>query len=72
MSLIILMLLLVTMFGIGLSITGAIIKAVVWMTIILPVGLFLWGCGLVFCCTLILIPVGLRLFWTGFRVITCS
>lgn len=72
MNLILFLMLLIILFGIGFTITGAIIKAIVWATIILPVALFLWGCGIAFCCTLILIPVGLRLIWTGFRVVTCS
>ena len=71
MNIIFSLIILMFLFWIGFMITGAILKTIIWLFLALPVALFLWACGLTFCCTLILIPVGLRLFWTGFRVLTC-
>lgn len=56
-------------FGGAYFITGAIFKALVWLFVMVPVALLLWAVGLACCCTLILIPVGIRLFWTGCRVL---
>ena len=50
------------------QITGAIFKALVWLVILLPITMVLWALGLACCCTLILIPVGLKLFVAGCRV----
>ena len=51
-------------FGLAFSITGALIGALLWM-VKLPAALALWTVGIVCCCTIILIPVGLLLFKTG-------
>ena len=56
-------------FGGAYLITGAILKAVIWLFLLVPIALVLWGVGLACCCTLILIPVGLRLFTAGCRVL---
>ena len=56
-------------FGGAYLITGAIFKAVIWLFVLVPVALFLWSIGLACCCTLILIPVGIKLFWAGCRVL---
>lgn len=56
-------------FGGAYLITGAIFKAFIWLFILVPIALFLWGIGIACCCTLILIPVGLRLFTAGCRVL---
>ena len=53
-----------TAFGIGFSITGALILTLLFV-IKLPVALILWILGAVCCCTIILIPIGLILFKTG-------
>lgn len=52
------------LFGLAFSITGALIGALLWV-LKLPVALALWIVGIVCCCTIILIPVGLLLFKTG-------
>ena len=57
-SFILCLLLLTILFGIAYKITGAILKACVWLLILLPIGLILSGVGVIFCCTIILIPVG--------------
>lgn len=56
-------------FGGAYLITGALLKAIIWLCVLVPVTLVLWGIGLVCCCTLILIPVGLKLFSAGCRVL---
>lgn len=56
-------------FGGAYLITGALLKAVIWLFVLVPVALLLWGIGLVCCCTLILIPVGVKLFFAGCRVL---
>lgn len=54
------------LFGLAFRLTGAVLAAVFWMFIKLPVMLAMWIAGIVCCCTIILIPVGLVLFRTGF------
>ena len=56
-------------FGGAYLITGALFKALIWLFVLVPVALFLWGIGLACCCTLILIPIGVKLFATGCRVL---
>lgn len=56
-------------FGGAYIITGALLKALIWLFILVPVALLLWGIGLACCCTLILIPVGLKLFTAGCKVL---
>ena len=56
-------------FGGAYFITGAILKAFIWLFILMPIALGLWGIGLACCCTLILIPIGLKLFSVGCKVL---
>ena len=56
-------------FGGAYIITGAVLKAVIWLCVLVPVTLFLWGIALACCCTLILIPIGIKLFMTGCRIL---
>lgn len=56
-------------FGGAYFITGAVLKAIIWLCVLVPIALFLWAIGLACCCTLILIPVGLKLFMAGCRVL---
>lgn len=56
-------------FGGAYFVTGALLKAIIWLCVLVPVALLLWGIGLICCCTLILIPVGLKLFGAGCRVL---
>ena len=51
------------------QITGAIFKALIWLVILVPIALVIWAIGLACCCTLILIPVGLKLFVAGCKVL---
>ena len=61
-SFILCLLLLTILFGIAYKITGAILKACVWL-------LILSGVGVIFCCTIILIPVGIGIIKAGIRMI---
>lgn len=58
------------LFWMGFKITGAMLKALMWLFILVPLAVGIWGFALLCCCTLILIPIGIRLFMTGLRVIT--
>lgn len=60
---------LAVLFWLGFSITGALLKACLWLFILLPIGLVLCVMGLALCCTLILIPIGAKLFKAGLHVI---
>ncbi len=55
-------------FWIGFKLTGAVFKVGWWMFIELPIAIILFCFGAVFCCTILLIPVGIWLFKTGFRL----
>ncbi len=58
------------LFWMGFKITGAVLKALMWLFILVPLAVGIWGFALLCCCTLILIPIGIRLFVAGVRVIT--
>lgn len=60
---------LAVLFWLGFAITGALLKACLWLFILLPIGLVLCVMGLALCCTLILIPIGAKLFKAGLHVI---
>ena len=51
------------------KLTGAVLKAVLWVFIFLPIALVLWALAVVCCCTLILIPVGVFLFKAGMELL---
>ena len=57
------------LFWVGLTITGAMLTAFVWLFIKLPVALLIWLLAIACCCTLILIPVGIKLFAAGGKII---
>lgn len=57
------------MLWLGFKLTGALLTACIWAFIKLPLGLCAWGLGLILCCTIIMIPVGIWLFKTGFKLI---
>lgn len=54
---------------IGFKITGAVLKACVWLIIKVPIALVIWVVALICCCTLILIPTGVKLFGVGLKVL---
>ena len=57
------------LFFVGYKVTGAVFKALIWLCILLPVALAIWGLALTCCCTLILIPIGMKLFKAGISVL---
>ena len=70
LSLTILILALLTfLLGLAFKLTGAVLKAVLWVFIFLPIALVLWALAVVCCCTLILIPVGVFLFKAGMKLL---
>ncbi|MDO4466089.1 MAG: hypothetical protein Q4C49_03655 [Bacillota bacterium] len=46
------------LFSIGFAITGAILSAILWFCIQLPVGLICIILGIAFCLTILLFPLG--------------
>lgn len=54
---------------VGFKITGALLKAGIWLFLLVPLAFGIWGIALICCCTLILIPIGIKLFAAGMRVI---
>ena len=61
--------LLTFLLGLAFKLTGAVLKAVLWVFILLPIALVLWALAVVCCCTLILIPVGVFLFKAGMKLL---
>lgn len=57
------------LFWIGYKITGVLLRALIWLLIELPIALIMWCFALICCCTVILIPVGIKIFSVGFRVL---
>ncbi len=67
-TLIILLLIFTCLFGIAFRLTGAVLKACLWLVVLFPIGLVLSVFGLALCCTIILIPVGVGLLKMGVKV----
>jgi len=57
------------MFYIGFKITGAILSAIFWVCFKIPFGLVIMALGLCFCVTIILFPIGKKLFVYGFKLV---
>jgi len=49
--------------------TGLCLSILLWLFIKLPIAMFLWSLGLVFCCTLLLIPIGTAMFRMGGNIL---
>ncbi len=60
------------LFGIGYIVTGVILKALIWLGVLLPISILLFGLGIICCCTIILIPVGLKLFEAALHILFCA
>jgi hypothetical protein len=69
-TLFVLFILFMLFIGIGLKITGALLTAVIWLCIKLPIAFILILIGLVLCCTIILIPIGIGAFKAGLSLLT--
>ena len=61
--------LLTALLWVGFKITGALLMACLWLFVLLPVALLLFVLGLVCCCTILLIPLGVWLLKTGVSVL---
>ena len=57
------------MLWIGFKVTGALFKACLWLFVCVPSALIIWGLAIICICTLILIPVGVKLFATGLKIL---
>lgn len=57
------------MLWLGFTLTGAVLAAIIWLFIRLPLALTAWVIGLVLCCTIILIPLGILFFKGGLKLI---
>ncbi|MDO4493059.1 MAG: hypothetical protein Q4C53_04130 [Clostridia bacterium] len=54
--------------SLAFRLTGALIAALLWLFVKIPLALVFWVLGLALCCTLILIPLGLRCLGLGTRL----
>ncbi len=45
------------------------LASVLWIVVKLPIALFMFVIGLVMCCTIILIPLGMKCMGTAFRIL---
>lgn len=50
------------LFWVGFKVTGALLTAFIWLAIKLPIAIVIFCLGLACCATLLLIPVGIKLF----------
>ena len=62
MEIIIILAVLMFLFWIGYHFTGALLSAIFWITIKLPLACIIACLGLVCCITILLIPLGLKCF----------
>ena len=61
---------LIFLFWIGFHVTGALLSAVIWLFIKLPIAILLGCVGLALCITILLIPLGVKCFKFAFSVLT--
>lgn len=55
--------------GLGFSIAGIVLGTVFWVAFKLPFAIICFVLGILCCCTLILIPLGIALFGLGIKVL---
>lgn len=58
------------LFWIGYHVTGALLAAAIWLFIKLPFALILGCLGVVFCITILLIPLGVKCFKFALGILT--
>lgn len=63
------LLFLTCMLWVGFKLTGALLAACVWLFIQLPIAMIIMVLGIVLCCTLILIPIGIGCMKMGIRIL---
>ncbi len=56
-------------FWVGFKVTGAMLSALIWLVIKLPIAVVVFCLGIACCATLLLIPVGLKLFGAAGRIL---
>ena len=69
MFLFVMLLLVMFLVGIGFKLTGALIGAVFWSLVEIPLGIVAMAIGLALCCTIILLPLGIGCMKAGVRLI---
>ena len=67
---ILILFILFVLFYIGFKITGALLSAILWVAIKLPLAIIFWAIGICLCFTIIFIPVGKSLIKAGTAMIT--
>ncbi len=67
-TLFLLLLFICCLIGVGIHLTGALLMALVWIFIRLPLSIVFLSVGIVLCCTIILIPVGVMMIKGGCRL----
>lgn len=53
----------------GYQLTGALLMGCIWLFVKVPASFVILALALICCCTIILIPVGIGLFKTGFKLL---
>ena len=57
------------LFWIGFHVTGALLSAVIWLFVKLPIAILLGCVGFALCITILLIPLGVKCFKFAFGVL---
>lgn len=70
MVLVICLAVLTVLFWVGYHVTGALLAAIIWLCVKLPLAIIFGGLGVVCCATILLIPLGLLFFRGGLRILT--
>ena len=63
------MFLLVFLLSIGFRLTGALLTAIFWLVIQIPLAIVAMAIGLALCCTILLIPIGIVCLKAGFKLL---
>ncbi len=63
------MFLVMFLLSIGFRLTGALIGAIFWLAIQIPLAIVAMALGLAFCCTILLLPIGILCFKAGFKLL---
>lgn len=59
----------ITVFGVVFGILALLLGGVFWFLVRLPLAIIMFVMGIVFCCTLILIPLGILCFRGALRLL---
>ena len=58
------------LFWLGFHITGALLSAMIWLFVKLPIAILLGCFGLALCITILLLPLGVKCIKFAFEVLT--